>query len=248
MIGLRHKLNAMKAKLIRTNKMAVADFGTRRRFSSNNHEMVIEDMKKELVGTSNVWLAMKHGLKPIGTHAHEWFMYHATKYGYIGANWNALRNWVQTYQGNLGIALTDTFTSDSFYRDFNTEYSKLFDGVRQDSGDPIEFLNKTVAHYKAHGIDPATKTIVFSDGLDLHKAIKLNKAAKKAGIGCSFGIGTNLTNDVGIDPLNIVIKLTNVRGHHNQWLPTVKLSDSLGKHTGELDEIRLCKQTLRLED
>ncbi|HEU0063705.1 MAG TPA: nicotinate phosphoribosyltransferase, partial [Flavisolibacter sp.] len=146
----------------------IADFGTRRRFSFSNHKLVIETMKKfpeTFVGTSNVYLAFKYNTRPIGTHAHEWFMFHAAKYGFKIANAMALENWVNVYRGDLGIALSDTFTTDEFYEIFDKKFAKLFDGVRQDSGDPIEFAKKTISHYEHLGIDPTSKTIIFSNAL-----------------------------------------------------------------------------------
>ena len=172
------KINTNKIHKLSKDFVSFADFGTRRRSSINNHQKVINDFvtyanenPNTFVGTSNLFFAMLSNLKPIGTHAHEWFMFHGAKFGYKQANQLALDNWVDVYQGNLGIALTDTFTTDVFLRSFNMKYAKLFDGVRQDSGDPIEFGEKMVKHYKSLGIDPMSKTIVFSDGLDYEKAI-----------------------------------------------------------------------------
>ena len=190
-------------------------------------------------------------MRPIGTQAHEWFMFHGAKYGYQEANHLAMKNWVDVYHGNLGIALTDTFGTDSFFKAFGSKYSKLFDGVRHDSGSPEEFAVKAFEHYKNMGIDPKSKTIVFSDGLNVDKAIELNSLCYDLGIGCSFGIGTNFTNDIidGIKPLNIVIKMTDCKPYgESNWLPTVKLSDVSGKHTGKTEEIELCKKTLRVEE
>jgi len=151
-----------------------ADFGTRRRFSQENHDLVVATLKKNapdnIVGTSNVYFAKKYNLTPIGTHAHEWFMFHAAKYGFKMANKLALENWVKIYRGDLGIALSDTFTTEVFYLWFDTKLAKLFDGVRQDSGDPFEFAEKTINHYNKLKIDAKSKSIVFSDGLNPQKA------------------------------------------------------------------------------
>jgi nicotinate phosphoribosyltransferase len=249
---VREKNNLAKAEQFYVNNMKVADFGTRRRHSFDNQMEVVKDLKSFfvngnpfLVGTSNVHIAMKLGIKPIGTHAHEWFMFHAVEYGYTKANERGLDNWSYVYQGDLGIALTDTFTTDVFFRDFNKKFAKLFDGVRHDSGDPFKFADKAHAHYKSLGIDPTTKTIVFSDSLDTELAVKLHKYCKEIGIRCSFGIGTHLTNDVGVKALNMVIKLTEVK-IGDLWIDTVKLSDDEGKHTGAEQEIKLCKDTLRI--
>jgi len=262
----RSKNNIEKGKKFHVNGMKVADFGTRRRYSFDNQLEVVEDLlscfdngEPFLVGTSNVYIAMKTGIKAIGTHAHEWFMFHAVHYGYTMANYRALENWVKVYEGDLGIALSDTFTTDVFFRTFDKKFAKLFDGVRHDSGDPFEFARKVVAHYKSLGIDPASKTIVFSDGLDTDLAIDLYKFCKDLGvkvsvtaaytlpyaIKSSFGIGTHFTNDVGVKPLNIVIKIVQVKVG-DIWIDAVKLSDNPIKHTGTEEEIKLCKDTLRI--
>lgn len=249
----RQKNNISKGRKFYENSMKVADFGTRRRYSYDNQLEVVKDMLScfsngtpFLVGTSNVKIAMDLGIKPIGTHAHEWFMFHAVKYGYIEANEKALENWVKVYEGDLGIALSDTFTTEVFFRAFTKKYAKLFDGVRHDSGDPFKFADKVVEHYKKLSIDPKSKTIVFSDGLDADLAVELHNHCRKIGIMCSFGIGTNFTNDVGVKALNMVIKLIQVRVGEI-WFDTVKLSDNPVKHTGAPEEIQLCKSTLRIK-
>jgi nicotinate phosphoribosyltransferase len=177
---------------------------------------------------------MKYDTVPIGTHAHEWFMFHAAQFGYKYANRASLENWVKIYRGDLGIALSDTFTTPVFFRDFDTLFAKLFDGVRHDSGDPLEFADKTIAHYKSLRINPLSKTIVFSDALNPEMVQKITEYCKGK-IGMSFGIGTNFTNDVGVKPLNMVIKISHVLTG-DRWTQVVKLSDAPGKHTGN-DEI-----------
>ncbi|MCR5456346.1 MAG: nicotinate phosphoribosyltransferase [Bacteroidales bacterium] len=226
-----------KAEKYQALGIKVADFGTRRRFSYQNHDDVIKALNNysnTYVGTSNVYLAMKYNNTPIGTHAHEWFMYHAAQYGYKYANRASLENWVKIYRGDLGIALSDTFTTEVFFRDFDTLFAKLFDGVRHDSGDPLEFADKTINHYKKLRINPLSKTIVFSDALNPQMVEKITNYCKGK-IGMSYGIGTNFTNDVGVQPLNMVIKLSEVLTG-NRWTQVVKLSDTPGKHTGN-DEI-----------
>lgn len=227
----------------------VSEFGTRRRFSFDVQDTLVgllkEHMGKYLPGTSNVYLAMKHDITPLGTHPHEWFMYHGAHYGYRMANAIGLESWVDVYQGNLGIALTDTYTSDTFFQSFSTKYSKLFDGVRWDSGNPFEFTDKVIAHYVKNRIDPKTKTIVFSDGLDMEK-VKEIKAYVQGRIHDAYGIGTYLSNDVGVKPLNMVIKLAAAKpAGWASFIPTVKLSDVEGKHTGTPEEIELCLQTIK---
>ncbi len=239
-----------KAESYQNLRVKVAEFGTRRRHSYAVHKLVAEALKKyggsSYVGTSNVHFAMTTGVKPIGTHAHEWFMYHGARFGFKVANGVSLDRWVNVYHGDLGIALTDTYTTDVFFTQFNKKLAKLFDGVRHDSGDPIEFAEKTIEHYQKMGIDPMHKTIIFSDGLNLEK-VKIISEATQGKIGVSFGIGTNLTNDVGLKPMNIVLKLISVAEPDIPWTNVVKLSDEKGKHTGDPKMIRLAKEILEIE-
>ena len=227
-----------------------AEFGTRRRHSYHVHDIVmrtlLEGYGSTFIGSSNVHFAMKYKVKPIGTHAHEWFMFHAAEYSYKMANALSLEHWVDVYRGDLGVALSDTYTTDVFFKQFDKKFSKLFDGVRHDSGDPIVFAEKTIAHYKKTGIDPLSKYIIFSDGLNPKKVQSITEASKGK-IGISFGIGTDLTNDVGLRPMNIVMKLTEVLTSDNEWVPTVKLSDEPNKHTGDPKMIALAKGILGIE-
>ncbi|WP_374164734.1 hypothetical protein [Arcticibacter sp. MXS-1] len=189
---------------------------------------------------------MKYNTKPIGTHAHEWFMFHAAKYGFKMANSLGLEHWTNVYRGDLGIALADTYTTDIFFEQFDKKFSKLFDGVRHDSGDPLVFAQKTIDHYKKLGIDPLSKTIIFSDALNYEKVARITEFCKGK-IGMSFGIGTDFTNDVGLKPLNIVIKMTEALPENHPWVPVVKLSDEKGKYTGEEKMIRLAREILEIE-
>ena len=227
-----------------------AEFGTRRRHSYHVHDIVmrtlLEGYGSTFMGSSNVHFAMKYKVKPIGTHAHEWFMFHAAEYSYKMANALSLEHWVDVYRGDLGVALSDTYTTDVFFKQFDKKFSKLFDGVRHDSGDPIVFAEKTIAHYKKMGIDPLSKYIIFSDGLNPKKVQAITEACKGK-IGISFGIGTDLTNDVGLRPMNIVMKLTEVLTSDDEWVPTVKLSDEPNKHTGDPKMIALAKGILEIE-
>ena len=239
-----------KAKEFVRLKAEISEFGTRRRYSYEVQDRVVgvlkEHMGRFLNGSSNVYLAMKYDLTPMGTHPHEWFMYHGAHYGYRSANEIAMANWVDVYDGYLGIALADTYTSADFFRNFNTKYAKLFDGLRWDSGDPYEFTERALKHYREHRIDPTTKTIVYSDALDL-EGVKKIKAFVNGRIHDVYGIGTYLTNDVGVKPLNMVIKLFECRPKGGaDFLPVVKLSDVEGKHTGDPREIDLCLGILRL--
>ncbi|MEO6949172.1 MAG: nicotinate phosphoribosyltransferase [Ginsengibacter sp.] len=229
--------------------ITIADFGTRRRHSYEVQKITVNALKKNggstFIGTSNVHLAMLFNIKPIGTHAHEWFMFHAAKYGFKMSNSLALENWVHIYRGDLGIALSDTYTTEVFFLAFDKKFSKLFDGVRHDSGDPLEFADKTIEHYKNYGIDPKSKTIIFSDSLDYAK-VKVIADYCKDKIGISFGVGTNFTNDVGLEPLNIVVKMTDAQPDDAVWTPVIKLSDEKGKYTGDPDTILLAKKVLDL--
>lgn len=242
-------VNQRKAKELKRQGIEFADFGTRRRFSYETQEALLRDILKvegnTLVGTSNVNFSKKFKITPIGTQAHEWFMFHAVINGYRMANSAAVNAWTRAYQGDLGIALTDTFTTDVFLATFDTVQAKLFDGVRQDSGDPQAFVDKVVAHYEKLHIDPRTKTVVFSDGLDVQKAIAIHNYCKGR-IKDSYGIGTNLTNDVGVTPLNIVIKLMKCRETGiRDWQFVAKLSDSEDKYTGDSEEIAHCIKVLQ---
>ncbi|MHA6480293.1 nicotinate phosphoribosyltransferase [Stutzerimonas sp. KH-1] len=207
----------------------LADFGTRRRFSFAVQEMVVErlrcDFPGRFVGTSNVHLARTLDVKPMGTMAHEWIMAHQ-QLGprLIDSQIAALDCWVREYRGALGIALTDCITMDAFMRDFDLYFAKLFDGLRHDSGDPLVWAEKAIAHYRRLGIDPRTRQLIFSDGLDFAKALQIHRALAGRS-NPSFGIGTGLTCDIpGVEPTNMVIKMTACNGQ-----PVAKISDSPGK-------------------
>lgn len=248
----REKNNIQKGQAFQTNNLILSEFGTRRRYSYEIQDEVVSDLKscygsdKFLKGTSNVHLAMKHGLNPHGTHAHEWFMFMGAQYGFKMSNTMGLKHWSDVFHGELGIALSDTLTTDVFFKSFDTKFAKLFDGVRHDSSDPFEFADKTVNHYKKLGIDPNLKQIVFSDSLNTNLCIEIHNHCKGK-IRDSFGVGTHLTNDVGVKPLNMVIKLTSAK-ILGEWVPTVKLSDNPGKHTGDKKTIELCKEILNIKE
>ncbi len=237
-----------KANRLNEMKADYSDFGTRRRFSFDVHDKVIGCFKQYSTeyfkGTSNVFLAMKYDTIPIGTMPHEWFMFHGAVYGYRAATAKALEAWVDVYQGSLGISLTDTYTTDIFYESFNLKQAKLFDGVRWDSGDPLEYTDRTIRFYKNNRIDPLSKTIVYSDSLDLERVQEIKKYVNGR-VHDAYGIGTFFTNDVGAKPLNMVIKLTQVKFNKElKYLYAVKLSDVPGKNTGNPEEIELCKKVL----
>lgn len=221
-----------KIDMVKTHKdssgFLMSDFGTRRRFSRDWQERVVTELQDKLAhnfaGTSNVYLAKKLELTPIGTMAHE-FLQAAQALGpkLIDSQKFALESWAQEYRGDLGIALSDVVGFDAFLRDFDLYFSKLFDGARQDSGDPFEWGEKLISHYQSMHIDPKTKRMVFSDGLDIPLALKIyDRFSKRCNVG--FGVGTNLTNDLGYTPLQIVIKMTSCNGQ-----PVAKISDSPGK-------------------
>ena len=226
-------------KDLEKNNCFFAEFGTRRRRCFELHDHIMKKLvqTKALTGTSNVYFAKKYGLKAIGTVGHEWIMGTSALVGLRYANRFAFENWVEVYNGDLGIALTDTFGSEAFFKDMDLKLSKIYDGFRHDSGDPYSFVDKVIEHYRKIGIDPMKKVIVFSDALDVDTAIRLKKYCEGE-INCSFGIGTSLTNNSNFfrqsPPLNIVIKLHSING-----IPVVKLSDSPEKETGEKDALRV---------
>ena len=218
------KMNGFRADVY---NFKFAEFGARRRLSREWQDYVVSELIKDehCVGTSNVYLAMKYGVKPIGTYAHEFVQMYQGVPGVQLAYTNkmALEEWFDEYQGDNGTALTDTLGTDLFLRDFNKLQALCYTGVRHDSGDPIEWGEKMIAHYEKLGIDPKTKTLLFSDGLNFDGAQRIHDHFKGR-INVSFGIGTHLSNDTYAVPLNIVIKLQYVNGH-----PVAKLSDNPGK-------------------
>ncbi len=217
-----------KADLIKETGLKYAEFGGRRRGSvrAHNNSLIIlkNETPRQLVGTSNVWMARTHGIKAIGTMAHEWLQAHqALGYRIEDSQSMALENWAKEYRGNLGIALSDVIGLKYFLHDFDMYLSKLFDGTRQDSGDPYDYGEKLTQHYASMNIDPRTKSIVFSDGLDFEKALDIWKRFRDR-IGVSFGIGTHITNDFNFKALQIVLKMIRCNGH-----PVAKLSDTPAK-------------------
>jgi nicotinate phosphoribosyltransferase len=223
------------------------EFGTRRRYSRFNQERIVEIHRKyggsNFKGTSNVWMAQKYNLDPGGTTAHEWTMFHGMLCGFLRANEEALRNWNRVYQGDLGIALTDTYTSKLFFETVSAPMALVYDGLRQDSGDPVDFAFRAADFYMKHGIDSKTKTIVFSDGLTVDRAQEIKEECKGLNAKPMFGIGTHFTNDIqGIPPMNMVIKMVAATEHPvAPMIPTVKLSDAKGKHTGDPKAVEHCE-------
>lgn len=228
---------------------AYSDFGTRRRFSLHAEDILVQAMKDcymsrewrgRFWGTSNVYLAMKHDLTPIGTMAHEFVAAIAGMYGPQMANNMAMRLWANTYRGALGTYLYDTYGWHIFSLNFSEDFANMFKGLRVDSGDNHDQLMKIVGKYRSLGIDPRTKQVVFSNGLNTDEAIEIHRYATQY---CqpSFGIGTHFTNDFpGIKPLNIVIKLLAVKitESWDYYNATCKISEDKGKHTGDPEVVR----------
>ncbi|MCL2900013.1 nicotinate phosphoribosyltransferase [Brenneria tiliae] len=211
-----------------TGGFRLMDFGTRRRFSREVQRMIVATLQSEfpyLIGTSNYDLARRLNLTPVGTQAHEWFQAHQQISPELANSQRAaLQMWLREYPDQLGIALTDCITMDAFLRDFDRPFAAAYQGLRHDSGDPIDWGEKAIAHYQRLDIDPLSKTLVFSDNLNLDKALHLYRHFQRR-INLVFGIGTRLTCDIpGVKPLNIVIKLVECNGK-----PVAKLSDSPGK-------------------
>ncbi len=220
------------------------DFGSRRRYSSVVQDHVVMIMKHYtgFLGTSNPYYAFKYRVTPQGTYAHECIMAMSALYGVRMADIMWRKHWSDHYEGNVGVALTDTLTTDVFLRNFGTYDARLFDGCRQDSGNPMEWGVKMLDHYKKLGIVPLNKRFVFSDSLNVDKAIYLNIRFQNVAQPV-FGIGTNFTNDVGVKPLNMVIKMTAANFGHGE-VNVVKLSDDKGKYTGNSEAIDMAKREL----
>jgi nicotinate phosphoribosyltransferase len=225
----------------------LGDYGTRRRFSLAWQEEVLQAFKREVpaqfAGTSNAWFAMRNGLTPLGTMAHE-YMQACQALGprLRDSQVFAFDTWAKEYRGDLGIALSDTYGFDAFLRDFDMYFCKLFDGVRHDSADPFQWGERMIEHYRKNRVDPRTKTLIFSDQLNVPLALEIAQRfhgrARTA-----FGIGTNLTNDLGTEPINIVIKMTECNGQ-----PVAKVSDSPGKTVSkDAGYLRYLRQVYGLE-
>ena len=221
--------------------LKIADYGTRRRFSRAWHEELMrvlaarlgtqhspghaQGVPGQLAGTSNVWLALKLGLTPLGTMAHEYLQAcQALGPRLRDSQIYAFESWAREYRGDLGIALSDVYGMTAFLRDFDMFFCKLFDGARHDSGDPFEWGERMLAHYLRNRVDPRTKTLIFSDGLTVPRTIALYQQFRGR-CQLAFGIGTNLTNDLGYEPLQIVIKMVRCNGQ-----PVAKLSDTPSKN------------------
>ncbi|MBI2591091.1 MAG: nicotinate phosphoribosyltransferase [Candidatus Brennerbacteria bacterium] len=239
------KLAIKAANLAEYPNILFSDFGTRRRFSKQWQEIIVKTlmkiMPKQFIGTSNVELAMKYNLQPIGTMAHEMFMamsgiFQSRTNPIFESQKRILKDWWEEYGTSSAIALTDTFGTDFFLKNFSKEEARKWKGLRQDSGDPFAFAEKAIVFYKEHGINPKEKIIVFSDGLTAETIITLHQ--KFSGrVQTAFGWGTNLTNDLNVKPLSLVIKLVETDG-----CPVVKLSDNIAKAIGDPEEIERIKK------
>jgi nicotinate phosphoribosyltransferase len=211
--------------------LRIMEFGTRRRYSGSWQRHVATHLKERigesLLGTSNVLLAKDLALRPFGTMAHEFLQAGQAFTHVLDSQRLMLETWMQEYRGDLGIALSDIFGNEAFFRDFDLLFAKAYDGARHDSGDPFVWCERLLAHYDRLGIDSRTKTAVFSDGLDIDKAVALSQAFDHR-IRTIFGIGTHLTNDLGVPALQIVIKMTRCNGR-----PVLKVSESPGKALAE---------------
>ena len=228
----------------------VADFGTRRRISFKSQEEVVKTMMRDFpgvfVGTSNVHLARELDIKAIGTNAHEWYQAHQ-QLGprLIDSQKAALDGWVKEYRGDVGVCLTDVINQDAFLADFDAYYAKLFDGCRHDSGNPLAWGERMIAHYESLRIDPRSKTLIFSDGLNLgDRSLEILRHFRGR-INVSFGIGTDLTNGVeGVKPLSIVMKMVTCQGQ-----PVAKISDAPGKSQCESPEyLSYLKQVFNVKE
>ncbi|EJD02414.1 nicotinate phosphoribosyltransferase [Fomitiporia mediterranea MF3/22] len=254
-----------KAKTLLQADIQFSEFGTRRRRSYYIQDLVVATLirasnefpdKGKVVGTSNMHLAFKYGIKPIGTIAHEWFMGVASLRGYEGANGLALDLWEKVYPDGPLIALTDTFSTEVFFKDFTKDKERAlrWHGLRQDSGDPFVYAPLAKEIYESMGIDYRKKSIIYSDALTDEKALKIKAQCDELGITCSFGIGTFLTNDFRSvssggkqksKALNMVIKIANVNG-----APCIKISDEITKNTGDPAVVKKVKEMygLRIRD
>lgn len=243
------QVEKMEAKARRLFEAGVlwGDFGTRRRrhYAAQERVVAIGMKYANFTGTSNVYLAMKYGVKALGTMAHEWVMGHAALVSLKHANHAALWAWDEVYKGNLGTALPDTYGTDAFLRDFDGRLARLYDSVRHDSGDPYVWFEKMVAHYSSLNVDWKTKPSGFTNGNTDESAIQIHIYVRDRGGRCWFGIGTAFSNDYGEESpaVSIVIKLAEVIDEHGIVTPVVKLSDDPDKSSGDADAIRVAKWT-----
>lgn len=260
-IGAQAKINITNAleylddkiEFANNNHLTFAEFGARRRFSFTLHDLIVKHLKEKChvcVGTSDVYFAKKYHMMPSGTFPHEWMMFHAGVFGYKRANYLGIEDWVKVYDGNLGTALIDTYTTESFLRTLTRKQANLLSGYRQDSGDEYKVGNAIIKRLKEFNIDPKSKLLVFSNALDFMKYKDIHDYFEGR-IKVSAGIGTNLTCDPCIkdyQPANIVMKLSQCRmSNKDPWEKCIKISDDLGKHMGDTKEFEIAKYELHLD-
>ena len=246
---------AEKTRKILEGGLILGDMGTRRRFSFAHQEMVISEMKAvyesradwpgKFTGTSNVWLAMKYALVPLGTMSHQLISFEENVSGVFECNYNVMRKFSDVYDGDNGIFLYDCFGDKVFFSNLSKRMAMMYKGLRVDSGDEFEQTEKIIAKYRELGIDPATKQVVFSNGLDIDKAISIHEYCAGR-VQDSYGVGTFLTCDVtGCNPMNIVVKLTRGRiTELREWHDCVKLSCNLSKTLGDEAKCRYLQKIL----
>ncbi|MBQ3722277.1 MAG: nicotinate phosphoribosyltransferase [Bacteroidales bacterium] len=250
---LERKRAVEKSERIFGAGLTFGDMGTRRRFSFEHQDMVIGVMKEVynsrkwpgiFTGTSNVWLAMKHGTKCLGTMSHQLISFEEIVSGVFECNFNVMRKFSDVYDGDNGIYLYDCFGDKVFFNNLSKRMAMMYKGLRVDSGDEAEQTEKIIAKYKSLGIDPATKQVVYSNGLDIDKAIEIHKMCAGR-VQDSYGVGTHITCDiVGVKPMNIVVKLTRGRiTELREWHDCIKLSCDKGKTLGNPDK---CKYILSI--
>ncbi len=244
-----------KGKKLVEHGLLFAEFGTRRRFSFEHQQNVIKSLVEanaieaagKFVGTSNLHFARVFNLIPIGTMSHQLISFCGAIFGYKEANFLAMDYWQEAFNSDLGTFLYDTYGWNAFQENFSKKYAKLFDGLRVDSGDNFEAVDKIIAKYKELNINPQTKALTFSNGLTVDEAIEIHKYCEGKIIN-NYGIGTFLTCDVAnVQPMNIVIKLTAAQlTEKKPWQKAIKLSDDKGKYAGDLDEVEIAKKTLNI--
>ena len=245
-VRLAKKIKLVKEQLP-SSGFRFSEYGTRRRFSLIWQEEVLRILQKEIpdhiLGTSNVYFAKKLHMRPQGTMAHEFIQAHqALGSRLIDSQKSAFESWAREYRGDLGIALSDTYGVDAFLRDFDLYFCKLFDGARHDSGDPFIWGEKVISHYEEMGIDSKTKTLIFSDKLNFNLALKIYEHFQSRCFPI-FGIGTNLTNDLGYQPIQNVIKMTECNGQ-----PVAKITDEPDKATcHDLSYLNYLKQVFKIQ-
>ena len=248
-----------KGRELAEDGLLFAEFGTRRRYSFAHQDLVNQSLVEaagaagaggqgRFTGTSNVYLAMRRNLTPMGTMSHQVISFCGATFGYREANFLAMDYWQEAFDSDLGTFLYDTYGWNAFRENFSKKQAKLFDGLRVDSGDNFAAVDKICAKYRELGIDPLSKTLTFSNGLDAAEARAIHRYCRGR-IRDNYGIGTFLTGQVeGTKPSNIVIKLTEVRlTEKKAWQKAIKLSDDPGKYTGDLAEVELACRTLGLK-